>query len=285
MGFRLGAGVALVVVSLLGFTVATPQDASLGLKVDLKDVFDPAGFNRAGLKDVEVDDDELGKLLDRIDGLDLDPDLVRNLDPAALAGLLDGMSPEELAALGLSDEEAQDMIDRLRDPDLTDEELADIAADLSDRGLRFSNDDADGRFDAGEAAYADLDGDGVISEGDVKLGVLALLLGIDRGLSDANRDRFLAYELAGGLGLSRPVSAGSRSGATGSTGLLVTDGYPTDRAMGPASVVCVQLYSPSLTCHTRTFVHGEIDRRDDFYLFLLDQPAGWTIVEPDPAAP
>lgn len=285
MGFRLGAGVALVVVSLLGFTVATPQDASLGLKVDLKDVFDPAGFNRAGLKDVDVDDDDLGKLLDRIDGLGLDPDLVKNLDPAALAGLLAGMTPEELAALGLSEAEAQDLIDRLRDPDLTEEELADIAAELSDRGLRFSNDDADGRFDAGEAAYADLDGDGVISEGDIKLGVLALLLGIDRGLADANRDRFLAYELAGGLGLSRPVSAGSRTGATASTGLLAADGYPTDRAMGPASVVCVQLYSPSLTCHTRTFVHGQVDRRDDFYLFRLDQPGDWTPVDPDPSAP
>lgn len=285
MGLRLGAGVALVAVSLLGFTVATPQDASLGLKVDIKDVLDARGLNKAGLKDVDLDDDEFGKLLDRIDGLDLDPDLVKNLDPEALAGLLDGLTPEELLALGLSEEEAQDLVDRLRDPDLTDEELAAIAADLSDRGLRFSNDDADGRFDAGEAAYADLDGDGTVSEGDLKLGVLALLLGIDRGLSEADRDRFLAYELAGGLGLARPVSASSRSTATASTGLLFADGYPTDRALGPTPTVCVQLYSPSLTCHTRTFVHAAVEGRNGAYLFRLDGPTGWTAVEEDPTAP
>ncbi|MEK6975775.1 MAG: transglutaminase domain-containing protein [Candidatus Thermoplasmatota archaeon] len=284
MGLRLAAGVALVAVSLLGFTLATPQDASLTVGVDLKDVFDARGVNKAGLKDVDLEDDDLGKLLDRIDGLNLDPDLVDNLDPAALAGLLDGMTAEELAALGLSAAEAQDYIDRLRDPDLTAQELADIAADLSDRGLRFANDDADGRFDAGEAAYADLDGDGQVSEGDLKLGVLALLLGVDRGLSDANRDRFLAYELAGGLGLTRPSSAASRATATAATGSLLTDGYPSDRAMGPESVVCVQLYSPSLTCHTRTFVHGVIEDRGDSYLFRLDNPVGWRDVDANATA-
>lgn len=286
MAFRSGAGVALVAVALLGFTVATPQDASLGYSVDIKEVFDPRGANQAGLEGVDVDDEDLGKLLDRIDGAGLDPDLVDNLDPAALAALLDGLTDAELAALGLTPDEAQDYLERLRDPSLSEEDLADIARELSDRGLRFANEDADGRFDAGEAAYADLDGDGKISEGDLKLGVLALLLGIDRGLGEVNRNRFLQYELAGGLGLTRPTSAASRSTATAATAPIFADGYPTDRAMGPASVVCVQLYSPSLTCHNRTFVHGEVDDRG-YTLFKLDEVtlSSATQLVPEPEAP
>ncbi len=286
MGPRLLAGVALVAVALMGLTVATPQDATFGFSVDLKHVLDARGANQAGLKDIDPGDDDLGKLLDRIDGKGLDPDLVRNLDPEALAGLLGGLSPSELAALGLTDEEAQQYMDRLRDPDLTDEELAAIAAELSDKGLRFANEDADGRFDAGEAAYADLDGDGTISSGDLKLGVLALLLGIDRGLPDGDRDRLQRYELAGGLGLARPATSASKASATAATAVLATDGYPTDRAMGPASVVCVQLYSPSLTCHTRTFVHGAIAENGDGSLFLLDDEVGdWSVLAADPTAP
>lgn len=285
MGPRLIAGVALVAVALMGLTVATPQDASFGLSVDLKGVLDARGANKSGFKDVDPENKDLGKLLDRIDGKGLDPDLVRNLDPEALAGLLDDLSASDLDALGLTPEEAAAYAARLRDPDLTDEELAQIAGELSDKGLRFANSDADGRFDAGEAAYADLDGDGTVSSGDLKLGVLALLLGIDRGLSDGDHDRLQQYELAGGLGLARPVTAASKASATAGTAFLGADGYPTDRAMGPTSVVCVQLYSPSLTCHTRTFVHGDVRDNGNGYLFRLDGPTGWTELVPDPGAP
>lgn len=249
-------------VALLGFTVAVPQDASLGLDTSLQDYVKPwrGGENVGDLDQVQLDDEDLGDLLDRLDGAGLDPDLAKNLDPAALAALLDGLSADELAALGLSAEEAAELAARLRDPDLTAEELAGIAAQLADRGLAFANADADGRFDPGEAAYADLDGDGKVSVGDLRLGVLALLLGYDRGLSDAARDRFAAYQAAGGVGLGRPGTAASRQGATAGTAPLLADGYPTDRAIGPLSVVCVLLYSPSLTCHTRTFVHGQVQR-------------------------
>lgn len=284
MGLRLGAGVALVAVALLGFTVATPQDAAFGLKVDVDHLFDFRGANAHGLKDVDPQDQDLGRLLDRIDGSDLDPNLVRNLDPAALAKLLEDMDSAELAALGLTAAQAQDYIDRLRDPDLTEEQLADIAADLSDKGLMFANDDADGRFDAGEAAYADVDGDGKVSEGDVRLGVLALLLGVDRGLSDADHDRLLQYEFAGGLGLGRPASAQTRSGATAATSPLAADAYPTDRAMGPVSAVCVQATTPSLTCHSRTFVHGAVEDAAGTTLFRLAPGTGWTRLVPDPTA-
>lgn len=271
MVVRLGAGAALVAVALLGFTVAVPQDASLGLDTSLKDFVKPrGGENVAGLDQVEFDDEDLGDLLDRLDGAGLDPDLARNIDPVALAALLDGLSPQELAALGLSAQEAADLAARLRDPNLTDEELAAIAAGLADRGLGFVNADADGRFDGGEIAYADLDGDGTVSEGDLRLGVLALLLGFDRGLSEAARDLLQAYERAGAVGLGRPATAASKATATAGTAPLAAAGFPTDRAIGPPSVVCVPLYSPSLTCHTRTFVQGAIIPRGDYTLFALD---------------
>lgn len=273
MGVRLLAGVACVAVALVGLTLATPQEARFGVHVELKDLLDARGFNRAGVKPGDLDNKDLGKLLDRIDGLDLDPDLARNLDPEALAALLDGLTDAELAALGLTALEAQDLIARLRDPDLSENDLADIAAELSDRGLGFVNDDADGRFDPGEAAYIDIDGDGKVSSNDVKLGVLALLLGIDRGLSETARQQLTAYESAGGLGLGRPSSAASRSTATAQTSHLGAQGYPSDRALGPASVVCVQLASPSLTCHTRTFVHDAIVRQGNHYQFRLADDA------------
>lgn len=284
MGVRLVAGVACVAVALVGLTLATPQEARFGFHVELDDLLDARGFNRAGIKPGDYDNKDLGKLLDRIDGLNLDPDLARNLDPEALAALLDGMTEAELAALGLTAAEAQALIDRLRDPDLTEADLADIAADLSDRGLGFVNDDADGRFDPGEAAYIDINGDGKVSSDDVKLGVLALLLGVDRGLSDGARQQLTAYELAGGLGLSRPPSAAARSTATGQTAPLTAQGYPSDRALGPGNVVCVQLYSPSLTCHARTFVHDTITRQGDHYRFLLSTTTP-TALDPDAGAP
>lgn len=259
-------------VALLGFTVAVPQDASLGLDTSLKDFVKPrGGENVAGLDQVELDDEDLGDLLDRLDGAGLDPDLASNIDPVALAALLDGLSPQELAALGLSAEEAAELAARLRDPDLTDEELAAIAAGLADRGLGFVNADADGRFDGGETAYADLDGDGTVSEGDLRLGVLALLLGFDRGLSDEARELLQAYERAGAVGLGRPATAASKATATAGTAPLAAAGLPTDRAIGPPSVVCVPLYSPSLTCHTRTFVQGAILPRGGYTLFALDE--------------
>lgn len=259
-------------VALLGFTVAVPQDASLGLDTSVTQVVKPwrGGENVAGLDQVELDDEDLGDLLDRLDGSDLDPDLARNLDPAALADLLDALGPNELAALGLTPEEAADLVARLRDPELSDLELVAIAALLADRGLAFVNADADARFDAGEAAYADLDGDGQVSAGDLRLGVLALLLGIDRGLSDAARSLWDAYEAAGAVGLSPPATASSRANATAATAPLLVAGFPSDRALGPLATVCVQLYSLSLTCHTRTFVQGAITRVDAEYRFGLD---------------
>lgn len=259
-------------VALLGLTVAVPQDASLGLDTSLESLVQPwrGGENVAGLDQVDLDDEDLGDLLDRLDGAGLDRDLARNLDAAALAALLDGLSPQELAALGLSAKAAADLVARLRDPDLTPQELEAIADDLADRGLAFSNRDADGRFDAGEIAYADVDGDGRVSEGDLRLGALALLLGLDAALDREARDALEAYEDAGAIGLDRPASAATRDAATAATAPLSVDGYPTDRAIGPLGVVCAPLYSPSLTCHTRTFVHGAVTRSGGDYWFPLD---------------
>ncbi len=286
MVLRLGAGAALVAVALLGFTVAVPQDASLGLDTSLKDFVKPrGGENVAGLDQVDLDDEDLGDLLDRLDGAGLDPDLARNIDPAALAALLDTLTPQELAALGLTAQEAAELAARLRDPGLTDEELAAIAAGLANRGLGFVNADADGRFDGGETAYADLDGDGTVSEGDLRLGVLALLLGFDRDLSDAARDLLQAYERAGAVGLGRPVTAASKATATAGTAPLAAAGFPTDRAIGPLSVVCVPLYSPSLTCHTRTFVQGGIVPGDGYTLFALDATRDALTADPFASGP
>lgn len=283
MVVRLAAGVALVAVALLGFTVAIPQDAQVGVKTSIEDFLPKGGQNIAGADQVDPGDVDLGDLLDRLDGATLDPDLAANLDPAALAKLLEGLSANELAALGYTPEEAQALIDRLRDPELTDEELAAIARDLADHGMAFANADADGRLDGGEEVYADLDRDGEVSEGDLRLGALLLLLGLDRALDDEARALMASYERAGAVGLNRPGSAATRATATAATTTLFVPGYPTDRAVGPLSTVCVPLHSPSLTCHTRTFVHGRVEDRGEHYLFLLDTTR--TPVKADPTAP
>lgn len=284
MGVRVAVGGALVAVALLGFTVAVPQNATLGARLPIEDLFS-GGFAGIDGDSVGIGDQDVGDLLDRIDGAGLDPDLARNLDPRALADLIDGLSADELRALGLSDEEARALAERLRDPNLSDEDLAAIAAGLAAKGLAFANADADGRFDAGEAAYLDVDGDGEVSAGDLRLGLLALLLGVDRGLSDEARTLFAAYQVAGAAGLQRPATANDRTNATAATGPLTVPGYPSDRAIGPAPVVCVQVYTPSLTCHTRTFVQGRISKQEGAYLFLLDTKRTPVAVEPQPAGP
>ncbi|MEK6984787.1 MAG: transglutaminase domain-containing protein [Candidatus Thermoplasmatota archaeon] len=284
MGVRVAVGGALVAVALLGFTVAVPQNATLGVRLPIEELFRD-GFTGIDGDPVGIGDQDVGDLLDRIDGAGLDPNLARNIDPRALADLLDGLSADELRALGLSDEEARALAERLRDPNLSDEELAAIAAGLAAKGLAFANADADGRFDAGEAAYLDVDGDGEVSAGDLRLGILALLLGVDRGLSDEGRTLFAAYQVAGAAGLQRPATANDRANATAGTASLTVPGYPSDRAIGPAPVVCVQLYTPSLTCHTRTFVQGRITKQEGSYLFLLDSKRTPVVVEPQPAGP
>ncbi|HUR60791.1 MAG TPA: transglutaminase domain-containing protein [Candidatus Thermoplasmatota archaeon] len=284
MGVRSGAALALVAVALLGFTVAVPQDTRLGV-TSSGFHFTGKGANVGDAQLVHGLDGDVGSLLDRLDGANLDPDMLRNMDPQALADLLSRMSPEQLATLGLTPEQAAGMIASLRDPSLDLESLAGLVGLLAGRGLSFVNANGDGRFNDGEQAYADLDGDGKVSEGDVRLGALAVLAAQDRGLDPEARDLLSKFEKAGAIGLNSPRGATSRGNATAATSPMEKPlSYPSDRGGGPVAPVCVQVYSPALTCHTRTFVQQAIQEPNGFYLFKPDLTATRTPIPLEPEA-
>jgi hypothetical protein len=286
MGVRSGVAVALVASALLGFTVAVPQDAHLGAAGPSFRFLTGKGANVADAQLVHGGDGDVGSLLDRVDGRNLDPNLLKNLDRDALAGLLSNLTAEQLRALGLDEAQAADMAAALRDPSLRPEALASLVGGLADRGLAFLNADGDGRFGAGEQAFADLDGDGRVSSGDVRLGVLALLVSQDRGLDEGARSLLEAFQAAGGVGLANPFGALGRDNATAATAPMAFPlPYPSDRAGGPLRPVCVQVYSPGLTCHQRTFVQQAVTVDGDHYLFQPDTQATRTPIPLEPSAP
>ncbi|MEA3143342.1 MAG: hypothetical protein QOG31_666 [Thermoplasmata archaeon] len=285
MGVRSGVAVALVATALLGFTVAVPQDTHLGVSGS-PFRFTGKGANVADAHLVHGTDGDVGSLLDRIDGRSLDPNLLKNLDRAALADLLSQMSPEQLRTLGLDEAQAAQVAAALRDPALDPDRLASLVGDLADRGLSFLNANGDGRFTGGEAAFADLDGDGKVSPGDVRLGVLALLLSQDAGLDPGARSLLEAFQAAGGVGLANPFGAQARGNATAATAPMPAPlPYPTDRAGGPLQPVCVQVYSLSLTCHLRTFVQERVTVEGNHYLFQPDTAQQRTPIPVEPDAP
>ncbi|HEX2066395.1 MAG TPA: hypothetical protein VHI93_06230, partial [Candidatus Thermoplasmatota archaeon] len=283
MGLRSSAAVALVATALLGFTVAVPQDAQLGAGAAFR--FTGKGANVADAGGVRPGDPDLGRLLDRADGRGLDPDLVRNLDRAALASLLANLTAEQRRSLGLDEAEAARLAASLRDPSLSQAALASLVASLADRGLAFLDADGDRRFGHNETAFADVDGDGKVSAGDVRLGALALLAGRDPGLHPRARALLEAFQAAGAVGLDSPPGARDRSNATAATAPMEPLPYPTDRGGGPLRPVCVPLYSPSLTCHQRTFVLGRVVPELDHRLFLPDPAALRTPIPVEPEAP
>ncbi len=277
MGVRSVAAVAILAVGLLGLTIAIPQDTHLGGGVPFSSVFG-GGANIAGADTVGPHDPDLGKLLDHLDPRILDPALLKNLDPAALADMLERLSPEQLAALGLDREQALAEAALLRDPALNNAAFIALLAVLAGNGLGFTNTHGFGNL---SAAYADLDGDGVVSEGDVRLGAVALYATRDAGLNDRARALLTAYNAAGAVGLDPPASAATRTNATAATAPLPVLGYPSDRGGGPLQPVCVQRYSLDLTCHQRTFVQGRVSAVDDYYLFGLDTTRTGVPLEPN----
>src|SRR5438477_120025 len=79
----------------------------------------------------------------------------RNVDRPALAYLPARTTPERWAALGRDADQAARMAAALRDPALAQGALAGVVGELADRGLTFLNGNGDGRFTAGEQAFAD----------------------------------------------------------------------------------------------------------------------------------
>jgi hypothetical protein len=263
MGVRSAAAVALLAVALLGFTVAIPQDAHLGLGQPLEDFF--GGGVNVGVEGlVGGHDPDLGRLLKDLRDKRIDPALLANLDPKSLADALEHLTPEQLKELGLDRDAALAQAALLRDPNLGPAAYALILAGLAAKGLGILAEDGNGTL------VIDRDHDGKLSQGDVRAGSASFTPSNDDGLDDQARSDLAAYQAAGGLGLDRPATATNRNNATAATAPLGVPGYPSDRATGPYSPVCVQAHSLQLTCHLRTFVQSAVRAENDYTLFLLD---------------